>query len=73
MARKQISHVNLAKILNVSKKTLQNKIREKSDFKYAEVKILQNIFDNCSLEYLFESFKLTPQDSIQNPQREINA
>lgn len=55
MARKKITQIDLAKLLDISPSTLSEKMNGKKDFKLAECKkIVREAFENCSIDYLFE-------------------
>ena len=54
MARNDVSVLQIAKALGVTRKTFENKMNGVSQFKVTEMWKIQGMFPDCSLAYLFE-------------------
>lgn len=55
LSRKGISQVALANVLGLSEKTMQNKLKGRTDFSFPEAMIIrQNLLPEFTLEYLFD-------------------
>lgn len=55
LARNNINAKELAEILNLSQKTVYNKLKGKSEFTLSEILKVQEMLPDSSLEYLFET------------------
>lgn len=59
MARCRIKETEMAEVLGISRKALNNMIMERTEFRRPLIsKVQQVFFPNCTIEYLFTSGKL---------------
>lgn len=55
LLQRGITHKSYAEFLNISEKTVQNKLNRKTEFTFAEVKKTHKfLFPQYNLDYLFE-------------------
>lgn len=53
LRRKKYSQGGLAKYIGISESSMQNKMNGKTQFTLAEMRAIQSVFENCSLDWLF--------------------
>lgn len=54
LSRNNLKPKDLAEKLNVSERTVHNKLKGKTEFTLSEINIVSNLFPNVSIDYLFE-------------------
>ena len=54
IARKGLKKTDIAKKLNISVNSLQNKLKGKQEFKLSEIQILLKIFPDKDMSFLFQ-------------------
>lgn len=57
LKRNHYSQQGLAKYIGISNTSMQNKLRGKTQFTLREMRAIQRVFQNCSLDYLFTEYE----------------
>lgn len=56
LKRNHYSQQGLAKYIGISNSSMQNKLRGRTQFTLREMRAIQEVFQNCSLDYLFTEY-----------------
>ena len=56
LKRNHYSQQGLAEYIGISPSSMQNKLRGKTQFTLQEMRAIQVVFQNCSLDYLFTEY-----------------
>ena len=57
LKRNHYSQQGLAKYIGISNTAMQSKLRGKTQFTLREMRAIQGVFQNCSLDYLFTEYE----------------
>jgi len=57
MARRGITTKKLSELTGIPARTLSCKIKGASEWKWSEMQLVQDVFPDCELRYLFETKK----------------
>ena len=57
LKRMHYSQKGLAAYVGMSEKSMSNKLNERSEFTFSEMKRIQTAFPECSLDYLFTQYE----------------
>lgn len=56
LKRNKYSQQGLARYIGISDSSMQNKLSGKTQFTLNEMRAIQSVFENCSLDYLFTEY-----------------
>lgn len=59
LKRNKYSQQGLARYIGISDSSMQNKLSGKTQFTLNEMRAIQSVFKNCSLDYLFTEYGKT--------------
>lgn len=57
LKQKHYSQRGLADYIGISESSMENKLRGRTQFTLREMRAIQAVFKNCSLDYLFTEFE----------------